>query len=80
MLINNNDSDPVIYNLGGIINVNLRNFDAAIDCLINFAGWSDKYSQIVGCNNPVSGPYYNFTNPEPVGVVGIIAPNETLIF
>ena len=54
----------------------VKEVDAAIDCLINFAGWSDKYSQIVGCNNPVSGPYYNFTIPEPVGVVGIIAPNE----
>jgi acyl-CoA reductase-like NAD-dependent aldehyde dehydrogenase len=41
-----------------------------------YAGWSDKYSQILGSVNPVSGPYFNFTVPEPTGVVGIIAPAE----
>ncbi len=48
--------------------------DASIDRLICFAGWADKYSQVLGCNNPVAGPYYNFTIPEPTGVVGVIAP------
>ena len=41
-----------------------------------YAGWSDKYSQVLGSVNPVSGPYFNFTVPEPTGVVGIIAPAE----
>ena len=41
-----------------------------------YAGWSDKYSQLLGSVNPVSGPYFNFTVPEPTGVVGIIAPTE----
>lgn len=48
----------------------------ATDRLVNFAGWADKYAQVLGCNNPVSGPFYNFTVPEPVGVVGVIAPDR----
>jgi acyl-CoA reductase-like NAD-dependent aldehyde dehydrogenase len=50
--------------------------DAAIDRLVCFGGWADKYAQVLGCNNPVSGPYYNFTVPEPTGVVGVIAPDR----
>jgi acyl-CoA reductase-like NAD-dependent aldehyde dehydrogenase len=50
--------------------------EAAIDRLVCFGGWADKYSQVLGCNNPVAGPFYNFTVPEPTGVVGVIAPDE----
>jgi acyl-CoA reductase-like NAD-dependent aldehyde dehydrogenase len=50
--------------------------EAAIDRLVCFGGWADKYAQILGCNNPVAGPYYNFTIPEPTGVVGVVAPDE----
>ena len=49
---------------------------AAIDRLVAFAGWADKYAQVLGCNNQVAGPYYNFTVPEPTGVVGVLAPDE----
>ena len=49
---------------------------AAIDRLVCFAGWADKYAQVLGCSNPVAGPYYNFTIPEPTGVVGVIAPPQ----
>ncbi len=49
---------------------------AAIDRVTCFAGWADKYAQVLGCHNPVAGPYYNFTVPEPTGVVGVIAPNH----
>ncbi len=49
---------------------------AAIDRIVGFAGWADKYAQVLGCNNPVAGPYYNFTAPEPTGVVAAIAPDE----
>lgn len=49
---------------------------AAIDRLVCFAGWADKYSQVLGCNNPVQGPYYNFTSPEPTGVIACVAPDE----
>lgn len=51
-----------------------REVEASIDRLVCFGGWADKYAQVLGCNNPVAGPYYNFTVPEPTGVVGIIAP------
>jgi acyl-CoA reductase-like NAD-dependent aldehyde dehydrogenase len=48
----------------------------AVDRLVHFAGWADKYAQVLGCNNPVSGPFYNFTVPEPVGVVAVVCPDE----
>jgi acyl-CoA reductase-like NAD-dependent aldehyde dehydrogenase len=57
----------------------LREVDAAIDRLVCFAGWADKYAQVLGCNNPVAGPHYNFTVPEPTGVVGVVAPDEPAI-
>jgi acyl-CoA reductase-like NAD-dependent aldehyde dehydrogenase len=50
--------------------------DLAVDRLVCFAGWADKFSQVLGCNNPVAGPYYNFTIPEPTGIVGVISPDE----
>ncbi len=51
--------------------------DAAIDRWVWFAGWSDKLGSILGSTNPVAGPYYNFSIPEPVGVVAMIAPQES---
>ncbi|MBX3377319.1 MAG: aldehyde dehydrogenase family protein [Phycisphaeraceae bacterium] len=53
-----------------------KEVDAAIDRLVCFGGWADKYAQVLGCNNPVAGPFYNFTVPEPTGVVGVVAPKE----
>lgn len=53
-----------------------REVGAAIDQLVCYSGWADKYAQVLGCNNPVAGPYYNFTTPEPTGVVGVIAPDS----
>jgi len=53
-----------------------REVDAAIDRLVCFGGWADKFSQVLGCNNPVAGPHYNFTIPEPTGVVGVVSPDE----
>ncbi|MEM7228484.1 MAG: aldehyde dehydrogenase family protein, partial [Planctomycetota bacterium] len=53
-----------------------REVEASIDRLIAFAGWADKYTQVVGCQNAVAGPYYNFTVPEPTGVTGVVAPNS----
>jgi len=49
---------------------------ASIDRLVYFAGWTDKLSQVFGSVNPVSSPHFNFTIPEPTGVVAIVAPNE----
>jgi acyl-CoA reductase-like NAD-dependent aldehyde dehydrogenase len=51
-----------------------RLVDAAIDRWVWYAGWADKYPQVVGTVNPVAGSYFNFSVPEPTGVVGIIAP------
>ena len=53
-----------------------REVDAVIDRWVYYAGWSDKYPQLFGSVNPVAGPYYNFTVPEPTGVVGVVAPEE----
>jgi acyl-CoA reductase-like NAD-dependent aldehyde dehydrogenase len=53
-----------------------REVDAMIDRWVYYAGWSDKYPQVFGSVNPVAGPYYNFTVPEPTGVVAVIAPEE----
>ena len=50
--------------------------DAAIDRMVWYAGWADKLAQTLGSANPVAGPYFNFTIPEPTGVVGIICPHE----
>ena len=48
--------------------------DAAIDRMVWYAGWADKLAQVLGSSNAVAGPYFNFTVPEPTGVVGILAP------
>jgi acyl-CoA reductase-like NAD-dependent aldehyde dehydrogenase len=50
--------------------------DRAIDRVVWYAGWTDKLAQVLGGANPVAGPYFNFTMPEPTGVVGILAPAE----
>ena len=50
--------------------------DEAIDRWIWFAGWSDKIAMVVGSSNPVAGPFFNFSVPEPTGVVAAIAPNR----
>ncbi|MEI9908074.1 MAG: aldehyde dehydrogenase family protein [Actinomycetota bacterium] len=50
-----------------------------IDRWVWYAGWSDKLSSIAGSTNPVSGPFYNFTIPEPLGVVGVIAPESSAL-
>ena len=54
-----------------------RLVDAAIDRWVWYAGWADKYPQVIGTVNPVAGSYFNFSVPEPTGVVGIIAPEES---
>jgi len=53
-----------------------REIERVIDRWVYYAGWSDKYAQVFGSVNPVAGPYYNFTVPEPTGVIGVIAPEE----
>jgi acyl-CoA reductase-like NAD-dependent aldehyde dehydrogenase len=50
--------------------------ERSIDRFVWYAGWTDKLAQVLGGANPVAGPYFNFTMPEPTGVVGIVAPRE----
>ncbi|GAB3604245.1 aldehyde dehydrogenase family protein [Microbacterium aureliae] len=51
--------------------------DEAVDRWVWYAGWCDKYAQVAGNGNPVAGPYFNISVPEPTGVVGIVAPQDT---
>ncbi len=53
-----------------------REVKMAIDRLVHFAGWTDKYAQVFGSVNPVASPHFNFTTPEPTGVVVVLAPDE----
>ena len=48
--------------------------DKAVDRWVWYAGWADKLAQVFGSSNPVAGPYFNFSVPEPTGVVGVVAP------
>lgn len=49
-----------------------KKITGGVDALVYYAGWADKYQQVIGGVNPVSGPYHNFTTPGPCGVVGLI--------
>jgi len=53
-----------------------REVGATIDLMVYFAGWCDKFTQIAGSVNPVSSPYFNFSSPEPVGIVAVLAPDQ----
>lgn len=53
--------------------------DAAIDRWVWYAGWADKYAQVLGNTNPVAGPYFNFSVPVPTGVVAAVAPQGNSI-
>jgi acyl-CoA reductase-like NAD-dependent aldehyde dehydrogenase len=52
-----------------------KEVDVTIDRLVYYAGWADKYEQVLGNVNPVASPHFNFTVTEPTGIVGIIAPD-----
>ena len=53
-----------------------REVEQAVEALVWYAGWTDKLAQVAGTVNPVAGPYFNFTIPEPTGVVAIVAPER----
>jgi acyl-CoA reductase-like NAD-dependent aldehyde dehydrogenase len=50
--------------------------ERAVDRIVWYAGWADKLAQVLGGSNPVAGPYFNFTVPEPTGVVAVLAPDD----
>jgi len=56
-----------------------REVEEAIDTLVWYAGWADKFAQIYGNLNPVAGPFFNISAPEPTGVVGIVAPAQSAL-
>ncbi len=51
--------------------------DATVDRLVWYAGWADKVAQVHGSSNPVAGPYFDFSTPEPTGVVAVLAPQSS---
>jgi acyl-CoA reductase-like NAD-dependent aldehyde dehydrogenase len=55
----------------------LRVVDESIDRIVWYAGWADKFAQVAGSSNPIAGPYFNFSLPEPTGVVAIMAPQDS---
>ena len=76
----------VLYRLAEMIEARAAEFaelcsgrdegERTIDRVVWYAGWADKLAQVLGSANPVAGPYFNFTVPEPTGVVGVLAPDE----
>ncbi len=54
-----------------------KQVDAATDRWVYYAGWADKFAQVAGSTDPVAGPYFAFSLPEPTGVVGVLAPQES---
>ena len=69
--------DEIVASEGVTSSVAGKQVDAAIDLWIWYAGWADKYVQVAGNGNPVSGPYFNLSTPEPTGVVAIVAPPQS---
>jgi acyl-CoA reductase-like NAD-dependent aldehyde dehydrogenase len=68
--------DEIVQSEGVSVAAASAQVDAAIDRWVWYAGWADKYVQVAGNANPVSGPYFNISVPEPTGVVAIIAPQS----
>jgi acyl-CoA reductase-like NAD-dependent aldehyde dehydrogenase len=66
--------DAVRQGEGGTAAAAGKAVDAAIDRLVWYAGWADKITQVVGNANPVAGPFFNLSTPEPTGVVAVLAP------
>lgn len=54
-----------------------RVVEAAVDRWVWYAGWADKFAQVIGSANAVAGPYFNFSIPEPTGVVAVVAPQDS---
>jgi acyl-CoA reductase-like NAD-dependent aldehyde dehydrogenase len=76
----------VLYRLAEMVEARVPEFadlcsgreevERSIDRIVWYAGWADKLPQVLGGSNPVAGPYFNFTVPEPTGVVAVLAPEQ----
>jgi acyl-CoA reductase-like NAD-dependent aldehyde dehydrogenase len=71
--------DEIVQQTGVSAAVAGTEVDEAIDRWVWYAGWCDKFGQVSGNGNPVAGPYFNISVPEPTGVVAIIAPQDTAL-
>jgi len=69
----------VRHAIGGTQKSAFAEVDAAVDRWVWYAGWSDKIAQVRGGANPVAGPYFNFSLPEPTGVVAVLAPQDSAL-
>ena len=70
-------ADEVRLAVGGSRKSAFAEVDAAVDRWVWYAGWADKLAQVRGGANPVAGPYFNFSLPEPTGVVAVLAPQDS---
>ena len=66
--------DALCFSTGATAGAAKKEVAACVDRLVHFAGWADKISAVLGSVNPVAAPYFDFSTPEPTGVVGIVAP------
>ena len=71
--------DEIVQQTGASAAVAEAEVDEAIDRWVWYAGWCDKFGQVAGNGNPVAGPYFNISVPEPTGVVGVIAPQDSAL-
>jgi len=69
--------DSVLSSEGGSRGAAQATVSAAVDRLVWYAGWADKIAQVVGSTNAVAGPYFDFSVPEPTGVVAVVAPQRS---
>ncbi|HEY7264375.1 MAG TPA: aldehyde dehydrogenase family protein [Trebonia sp.] len=72
-------AEEVRHAIGGTQKSAFAEVDAAVDRWVWYAGWSDKIAQVRGGANPVAGPYFNFSLPEPTGVVAVLAPQDSAL-
>lgn len=71
--------DEIVQQTGVSSSAGTAEVDEAIDRWVWYAGWCDKFGQVAGNGNPVAGPYFNISVPEPTGVVGVVAPQDTAL-
>ena len=71
--------DEIVAQTGVSASVAGAEVDEAIDRWVWYAGWCDKFAQVAGAGNPVAGPYFNISVPEPTGVIGMIAPQRSAL-
>ncbi len=72
-------ADAIQISGGASKTVAAKEVAVTVDRLIYYAGWADKYEQVLGNTNPVAGPFFNFTVAEPMGIIGIIADDEAAL-